>query len=183
MYDTLLGVKGRGSGSDNPLSEGTRKRCDALATTFVPFTPELACDNGDTSPWEYSAFTFLVRRNGADVTFLTTSRLDTFLVATLSGSTMTGRIGTRFYTDGTFQAERRSGADPNLEPGILTVFTNGRPFHGTGDRCRVGQRHGDCHCRERHGDARPHRAMRLWSAKGRNPDRVPAFHHSPYRMS
>ena len=107
-------------------------------TTFVPFTPVLACDNGYTSPWEYSTHTFLVRRNGPDVAFLTTSRLDTFLVASLSGSTMTGRIGTIFYLDATFRATRLTGPDPNLQPGILRVGTNGRPFMEIGDTLRGG---------------------------------------------
>jgi uncharacterized protein YjdB len=108
-------------------------------TTFVPFTPQYTCDNGSTSTWEYSTFTFLVRQNGPDVVFLTTSRLDTFLVATVSGSTMSGRLGTRFYSDGAFRATRRTGSDPNLGPGILTVGVNaGSPVMEIGDTLRAG---------------------------------------------
>ena len=104
--------------------------------TLVPFTPRITCTNGYDSPWEYRTYSFLIREDGANLVFLTPSRLDTFLVATTSGSTMSGRIGTAFYQDATFLAARRSGADPNLQPGIFDVAT-GFPDIEIGETLRV----------------------------------------------
>ncbi|MGH7513054.1 MAG: Ig-like domain-containing protein [Gemmatimonadales bacterium] len=92
--------------------------------TTVPFTPVISCDNGDQSPWEHRGRGFYVHQDGASVVFLTVARLDTFLVATVSGSTMDGRIGTGFYNDGSLRATRRSGPDPNLEPTTFAVGAN-----------------------------------------------------------
>ena len=105
--------------------------------TMVPFTPRITCTNGYDNPWEYRTYSFLVREDGPNVVFLTTSRLDTFAVATLSGVAMSGRIGSYFYQDATFGATRRSGADPNLQPGMFSVGA-GLPDVEIGDTLRVG---------------------------------------------
>jgi uncharacterized protein YjdB len=114
--------------------------------TVVPFTPVYSCDNGYTSPWEYKTYSFLVYQDSSQVVFLTTSRLDTFLVATLSGSSLTGRLGKYFYQDGTFRATRRSGADPNLQPSMFAVF--GSDNMEIGDTSRAAARTEDGYLRE-----------------------------------
>jgi alpha-tubulin suppressor-like RCC1 family protein len=123
---------------------GTSEEPDLF--TMVPFTPQVSCDNGFTGPWEYRTYSFIVRQDGPTVLFLSTSRLDTFALATLSGSTMAGQIGSYFYQSATFRATRRSGPDPNLEPGILTVGA-GFPDVEIGDTLRVGAQVADGYAR------------------------------------
>ena len=105
--------------------------------TTVPFTPEVSCSSGFTGPWQYRTWTFLVRQDGERIVFLSPARLDTFAVATLGGSTMAGPVGENFYQSATFRATRRSGADPNLQPGIFRVGAN-YPDIEMGDTLRFG---------------------------------------------
>jgi hypothetical protein len=91
----------------------------ALFTT-VPVGARISCEDGFAGPWTYAGATFYVHEAGSEVAILN-GALDTFVVATISGTSMTGRVGEFYYLDSHFRATRRSGADPNAGPVTFKV--------------------------------------------------------------
>ena len=121
---TMTGIPSAGAGSTQctagwvmSIQRGT---VDTTMFTVIPYFTQLVCGR-DSSDWRYRASIYLVRQEGATVSILRPT-LDTFAVVTLSGSRMLGPVSPHVYPAATFTATRRSGPDPNLEPGRLMVL-------------------------------------------------------------
>jgi alpha-tubulin suppressor-like RCC1 family protein/uncharacterized protein YjdB len=88
--------------------------------TLVPYFTQLVCGT-DSTDWRFRGTVYLVRQDGDTVTIFWPNGVDTLTVATLSGSRMAGAIRSQIYPSARFEAVRRSGPDPNVEPAMLTV--------------------------------------------------------------
>jgi hypothetical protein len=95
----------------------------ALYTT-VPVTARITCEDGSAGPWMHGGFTLYVHQADSVVALLSGTldgARDTFVVATINGTGMSGRGGDFYFLESAFRATRRSGADPNLAPVTFRV--------------------------------------------------------------
>jgi hypothetical protein len=120
LWDATLDYAALTSGGTLPCS-ATWVMAIQQGYTMVPWTARVTCGgSASNGQWEYRTYTLTVQQDGPEVVFYGI-RGDTFAVATLQGSAMTGEVHPSVYQSAILRATRRSGPDPNLAPAILEL--------------------------------------------------------------